>query len=158
MKKRMSVLMLMVALVTGACYNRHIEPEPLFTAEDFPLKVGNWWRYRVTDSYYNTVDTLFIRIDSMKSVNIEKHYYTNMIRGSQNGSGTIIKYSDSLIAYQPSQTYNFPSFTLGIPFGVDSFFINRIGSTKDTVRVIGYEKEYELFEKKYAVFHVKGSR
>ena len=58
----MSVLMLMVALVMGACYSQHIEPEPLFTAEDFPLKVGNWWRYRLTDDYNNEVDTLLMRI------------------------------------------------------------------------------------------------
>ncbi|MBX7241227.1 MAG: hypothetical protein K1X92_05705 [Bacteroidia bacterium] len=157
MKKRMSVFMLMVALVTGACCNRHIEPEPIFTAEDFPLKVGNWWRYRVTDSLNNTVDTLFMRIDSMKIMNDEKHYFINTIQGSQIGGGTFIVFSDTLIIYEPSQNYNFPIFTLRFPFGVDSFYINRIYGKRDTLNILSYEKEYQLFGKKYPAFHITSS-
>ncbi len=151
----MSVLMLMVALLMGACYNRHIEPEPLFTAEDFPLKVGNWWRYRLTDDENNTVDTLLMRIDSVEYTVGENRFHCSFIKNNINERGQIRK-RDTVIYYFPVLNYAIADFTLGIPCGVDSFFINRVNG-RDTVRVLSYEKEYELFGKKYETFHVKGS-
>ena len=62
-----------------------------------------------------------------------------------------------MIYYKPVQNQVSNGFTLGILFGVDLFFINRANGGKDTVNVLSYEKEYELFGKKYEVFHVKGS-
>ena len=147
--------MLMVALVMGACYNRHIEPEPLFTAEDFPLKVGNWWRYRLTDDENNTVDTLLMRVDSVEYTDGESRFYCSFIKNNINERGQIRK-RDSVIYFYPLQYQPITNFTIGVPCGVDSFFINRVNGV-DTVRVLSYEKEYELFGKKYEVFHVKGS-
>ncbi len=151
----MSVLMLMVALVTGACYNRHIEPEPLFTAEDFPLKVGNWWRYRLTDDENNTVDTLLMRIDSVEYTVGENRFHCSFHKRNIIERGQIRR-NDTVIFYKPVQNQVINGFTLGIPFGVDSFFINRVNG-RDTVRVLSYEKEYELFGKKYEAFHIKSS-
>ena len=102
-----------------------------------------------------TRDTLLMRIDSVEYTDGESRFYCSFIKNNIIERGQIRK-RDTVIYYFPVLNYAIADFSLGIPFGVDSFFINRVNGV-DTVRVLSYEKEYELFGKKYEVFHIKSS-
>lgn len=89
----------------------------VFDQDDFPVKVGNWWRYRVVDSNYGTIDTLLVFVDSVIDISEGKYRCTLSEQGAMIDSSLIIINQDSMVYKGLGSFYSyFGEFKLEFPF------------------------------------------
>lgn len=113
---------------------------PVFDQNDFPMDVGNWWRYRVVDSNFGTIDTLLISVDRVLDINESKFLCNLTLYGEIVDSSVVTINADSLVYDGLLSFYSyFGEFKLKFPFQVDDtwrgFFI------QDTVRAISHVED-----------------
>ena len=118
MKKYLFILVPALMFVYSCKHARLVDAE--FINTPFPLKVGNWWRYRVTDTTVSTtrLDTLTFSIVSVSKSGDTSNYIGELkISGAVVGSGL---YSISTNQLQYKQLYsnyvNFIPFIIKPPF------------------------------------------
>ncbi|MEN9609756.1 MAG: hypothetical protein RLZZ628_570 [Bacteroidota bacterium] len=115
--KTIPICLLFVLTSLSSCRQDKIEPVA-FDKEAYPLAVGNWWRYKVTNLRENVTDTLLLQID-LKT--IRDGVTTYRCHLEQNGSivdSAQMVLSNSELSYQGlNPNYSFlGEFKLKLPF------------------------------------------
>lgn len=128
-----------------------------FDQNDFPVKVGNWWLYRVIDSNYGTIDTLLVSVDSILDISEGRFHCTLTEHGAIVDSSVIVINSDSLV-YDGLKSYYsyFGEFKLKFPFQKGDtwrgFFV------EDTVRAVSQVDDFTYGGVTYpSIFNLKRS-
>jgi hypothetical protein len=93
-----------------------------FQSIDFPIKVGNWWKYKVTDFYGGTIDTLIVEVvDKItnETYRCELRYNNSVV------DSAIITVSETTLSYEGlNQDYSyFGNFKLTFPFNDNDSWI-----------------------------------
>lgn len=127
-----------------------------FTKDDFPIAVGNWWKYKHTDFLSNTTDTILLRVISLQTNTTSSKEYTCIVEefGQVVDTAKLIL-GDSTIAYNsynPNYSY-FGDFFMTAPFKVDSKWANSIYN--DSTTVISYSEGVKYNGVPYNVFFLK---
>lgn len=112
--------MLVLIFITSCKCKDDSKPssKAVFKQSDFPVAVGNYWEYRVTNEQNGNVDSLLIEVISIVgSVNSDEYLCTMSLSGVVVDSSYIIVNSDSLLyeSFNPETTY-FADFKLKFPF------------------------------------------
>jgi hypothetical protein len=128
-----------------------------FTVKSFPLNVGNWWKYKVTDLYYHKSDTELMKIVSVKE-NLGYKTFTCYFLDSNEfviDSAFIKVYPNEII----SNTFlewgisYFGSYDLHFPLiSGDSIISDSFGNK---TKVISFSPGYNHFGKLYDVYTIE---
>lgn len=129
----------------------------VFDQNDFPIKVGNWWRYRVVDSNFGTLDTLIISVDRVLDANESQFFCKLKMGGEFVDSSVVTINADSLVYDGLLSFYSyFGEFKLKFPFQVDDVW--RGFSVQDTVRAISQVDDFTYAGVTYpSIFTLKRS-
>lgn len=149
------VIALIILLIGIGCSHENIPPTS-FDATGYPLNLGNWWRYKVTDSIRNTTDTLLLKLTHKMSQNDSIIYRCDLEkRGSIVDSAQII-FSKSALSYTYlGNNYSlFGEFKLKLPFYTGETWK---GNGIDAIDVLSFASNYDVLGKKYDVYFIKRS-
>jgi hypothetical protein len=105
-----------------SCNKESIDVENGFQSTDFPIQVGNWWKYKVVDSYAGTTDTFIVQV--VAELNKES-YRCELRYGSSVVDSAIIAMTETTLSYEGlNQNYSyFGNFKLTFPFNEDDHWI-----------------------------------
>jgi hypothetical protein len=129
-----------------------------FNEADFPVKVGNWWKYLRVDFNFNTVDTLLVSVDSLNNNTTSKEYFCKLYRNEQLvDSSKIIVGKDSLVYRGLNLGYSyFSEFKMKFPFQEGSTWQGFYPT--DTVMAISSVEDFNLSGQNYdVIFNIKRS-
>lgn len=89
-----------------------------FSSDDFPVKVGNWWRYQVYDAFSHVTDTLTLRVVSKTINGNQTKFDCELYKNLQLIDTAYYLISDTKIEYNSKNVdYSyFGNFYLSIPF------------------------------------------
>lgn len=150
-------IMLMFLLLTNSCKKDDANPN-LFNIGSFPLNVGNWWRYKVTDYDEHTTDTVLMKIVSMK---VNGGFKTFTCYFDTNGmivdSSYFKIYNNELIfnSYDTQDFSYFGTFDFVFPFISGDSSISKTNGFK--TKIISSTNGYKLFGNSYDVYTVQTS-
>lgn len=141
-----------------------------FDKSSFPLKVGNWWRYRVQNLYspydkLSSFDTLTFKIVS-EEIFLEKKIYKCITIGSKFGDidTTNIELNDSLLSHKSKRRDCYaliPEFVIKIPLSAyDKWSMNTANwkgnhTIRDTNYLVSYNKNFKMLNNFYDIFYLK---
>lgn len=126
-----------------------------FQSTDFPIKVGNWWKYKVTDFYGGTIDTLVIEV--MNKIDNE-NYHCELIYNNSVVDSALINITETTFTYEGlNQDYSFfGNFKLSFPFNEDDNWVGFYNP--DTVVVTSEINEFTINGETFSpVYNLKRS-
>ena len=91
---------------TTIIYNGKVQP--VFKISSFPLNVGNWWRYRVQDFFSKSMDTILVKVVSLKTEGTNKLFICHVELYNEIIDSALITLSDSVISYK---TFNIVGYS-----------------------------------------------
>tara|TARA_R110002050_G_scaffold190268_1_gene324915 strand:+ start:2163 stop:2801 length:639 start_codon:yes stop_codon:yes gene_type:complete len=155
--------LLLVGLLFSASCKKNTEPiklvEEKFTSDNYPVKIGNWWKYKVTDFYSGTIDTLVVEVVSeVDNSNGSMSYRCEL---KQNGSivdSSIIIVSEVEFSYKGLNPYYsyFGDYKLTFPFNAGSFWEGAYST--DTVIVTSRIDKFTINGTEYSpIYNLKRS-
>jgi len=129
--------------------------QPIFKISSFPLNVGNWWRYRVQDFFSKSIDTILVKVVSLKNDGAHKFYFCHIELNNEIVDSAQITLSDSVISYK---TFNiigysyFAEFYLKYPFsyGYAWHGVNQ----NDSLSVAPYNQDISILGKHYKTYYI----
>ncbi|MFN0216859.1 MAG: hypothetical protein ACKVT2_21595 [Saprospiraceae bacterium] len=127
----------------------------LFNQDQFPLKVGNWWRYRVNDLYTQSTDTLTITIVSETISGSTTEYRCALKqKGIEVDSGYFKTTNNSLEYNGLNSFYSyFGNFILQTPFNIGDkwkgIYLN--DSLGATARIASFDVLGKTYEPVYTL-------
>jgi hypothetical protein len=126
-----------------------------YTKSDFPIKVGNWWRYKQGDFLANTTDTFILKVVSMRNLN----YFCNVEQNNKIIDSALITLNDNEITYRGLNTnYSyFGDFQIFFPLSVgDKKEISLIGvGLGDSMSVISLTQNVKFLGNPYDIYFLK---
>ena len=157
------VVLLTVLLFPLSCK----KDEPVIVEDDvnqieqseFPLMVGNWWKYKVTDFYAGTTDTLTVKVIGVEdsSVNTKRFSCLLFMKGLVVDSSEIV-ISENEISYKGLNPYYsyFGNYKLVFPIALNDEWVGF--NNPDTIRVVGVSENVEIEGTLYAqIYSLKRS-
>ncbi len=147
-------LILIIVSCSNDNNNVNTIPNHIYTNKSFPLKVGNWWRYKVYDD--NGVDTCIFKIVS-DSVSNNNHYYlcTAKCRIIEKIDTTQFILNDTSLIYKSFRIDGYaiiPEFSLKLPFSSGDTWHGRFPIDSSTVA--SYDTNYKILGKSYDIFFI----
>lgn len=143
------VLWMSAALLFCFACKKSDEGNLLFNKDQFPLKVGNWWRYDVHDFYAQSTDTLLITVISKTDNGSDAEYKCSLTKhGIQVDSG-YFKTTNSSIEYRglyPLYSH-FGDFLLRTPFNIGDKWSGLY--LKDTLSATARVPSFKVLDKTY---------
>lgn len=138
------ITILFVLIIAACCKDKVAAPDAVsgFQKDDFPISVGNWWRYQVIDAMQQTTDTLTLKVVDF---DLSQSTFTcQIIQHNQIVDTGYFIISSNRIEYKGiNQNYSyFGNFTLTVPFQVGSSWIG--DNPKDTVSVLSKVESFEI--------------
>lgn len=115
MKKKYCIIA--VLFFALSCSRKTNNIPNIFTQTSYPMAVGNWWQYQVTDFGGGSTDTIILKAISLSVNGTNKNFTCYLIQnGTIVDSGHFIQ-SDSGLSYSGSRRYStFGEFSLKFPF------------------------------------------
>lgn len=135
-------------------HNPVVNPDPVnaYQKSDFPLAVGNWWRYRKIDVLASYIDTLVLTVISSSTVGKSNIYLCYIQENGMNVDTANFVTNDTVISYKAKSDYSyFGDFTLVMPFTVNTIW----GSALDSSKVISYTDSVHVLNNYYNTFFIK---
>lgn len=153
MKTIIFIIGLSIFLCLSACdEDEPTQPSNQFELKDFPLKIGNWWKYQVIDSLNNTQDTLLIKVSGDGYNNgFHNNVLKVFLKDSLIGSSKIVS-SENTITFFKNDTskiwnyFSFKDFFFKLPLSV--------GNKWDTYIVESYNENVDILNHKYNGFKI----
>lgn len=148
-----SLILFTVVCLLG-CKQSDVEPGA-FTETSYPLKVGNWWRYKVSDSLSKTEDTLRLQIIGQTTKNdLTVYKCALMQRGTIVDSAQIIVSATQLFYEGLNRSYSYlGEFILKIPFYQGETWQGAVGT--GITNATSYQTAYNVLGKKYDCYTLK---
>ncbi len=148
MKKLIGIILLISMF--SSCSKDNTTADNSFNKENYPIKVGNWWKYRMDDVYYGT-DTLTLKVLSSYNKSDTIFYLCDIF----NSKGILIdtgKYTltNNYIEYRGRNSSNsyLNNFNFKFPFKPKDFWFGPYRYA-DTIKVIGYADSAKFFYRTY---------
>jgi hypothetical protein len=136
------LLLLFIAL--SCCKIDNNNPQT-FTENSYPLAVGNWWQYQLTDLYYGSVDTITLDVISMVKSGPYMKYTCNFIyNGNVTDSGYFLQ-SDTSMSFEVANSYSVAclNFYLKFPVATGQYWQGAFpGDSIMVLSVVGSEGYY----------------
>jgi hypothetical protein len=154
MKMILRFLLISFISILFACRRDNVEQSP-FDKTAYPVNIGNWWRYKVVDTFYNKVDTLLLKIISKTTNNDLTIYKCHLEQRNQIVDSATMTLSGTELSYQGlNGNYSyFGDFKLKFPFNQGESWNN--DSAMDVTKVLAYTMGYDVLGKKYNVFSLQ---
>jgi hypothetical protein len=151
MRKRIVLLVTLgIAMFAVQCCKKDpttpTKPLYIFNKSDFPLAVGYWWKYRVTDHQGGDDDTITVRINSQEIVGSETHYEFDVRRnnGAIVDSGYYVSEDDRILYKSKHPGYPFFGNTFySFPMQDSSSWV--ASSPSDNVYVVGIADSIKFY-------------
>jgi hypothetical protein len=149
------VMGLTIALISLLSCRADIVEPAAFEQRSYPLHVGNWWRYNVTNLNKQTSNTLLLKIVSEQTNNSVTTYRCEL---EQNGrivdsAQMILAQSELIYKALGSDRSFFGDFKLKLPFhNGDTWEGN---SLSDKIEVISFLPNYAFLGENYDVYNIK---
>lgn len=147
---------ILIALI--ACKKNYgvISSANVYKISDYPLKLNNQWRYKVTDFYSGTTDTLTLQIISVKSSDSELDWFCTLSeKGRIVDSGKYVQTQTQVSYIGLNKNYSyFGDFIFSFPIAANSLWIGFY--PVDTVKLISIDSNLIVNGIKYDdIFYVK---
>ncbi|MCW3128217.1 MAG: hypothetical protein JWO03_3875 [Bacteroidetes bacterium] len=145
---RIAILLLFI-LSLASCH-KSTTPTDTFSRNDFPMAVGDWWRYQVIDVNAPT-DTLLMTVIASSGNGSTKDYtytiYKNAYHRTVDTGHFII--SDTGLSYNTTNPYYsyFGSFNLKLPFQKEQQWVGSL--PHDTITAVGRAAVVKIMGKDY---------
>ena len=155
--KKYSIL-IYILLSFYSCKKENTSNTNEFSKADYPIKIGNWWRYQVADFMQQTTDTLMLKVVSLSNTNNQEVYTCQLILNNQIVDTGYYTISSDRIEYSGfRQDYSyFGNFTLTLPFQVGFKWIGV--NPKDTVKALSRIATFRINGKDYSpIYNLKRS-
>lgn len=126
-----------------------------FNKLSYPLKVGNWWRYRVLDFNSNFIDTLQLKIvrQTVNNAEVTYTFYLHEFGAIVDSAQMVLSATElTYKGMDPHYSY-FGDFKLKLPFYQGDTW--KGFSEADSTKVISYSKDYEVMGKNYDIYYLK---
>ena len=152
MKTKIIISLLLILVVS--C-NKDKPQKDEFSTDAFPVKEGNWWRYRRVDMLSNYVDTIMLRVVDLKIIGSKKEYICYVEKSGEILDSATITIGENIVKYasfDPNYSY-FGDFNLTTPFAQSSLWTNLTDA--DTTKVISFSKEVMILGNPYDIYFLK---
>jgi hypothetical protein len=138
MKKNIYLTVLLIVFVLSC---RKVTNQPAFTSTSFPLAVGNWWQYQLTNNSIGYTDTFMLSVVSISDTGSYVKYECNYIyHGSVTSSGYFLQ-SDTSISFTNPGAYaslaSYHNFYLRLPAFAGSHWPGTFPDPADSTVVDG---------------------
>lgn len=126
-----------------------------FSSDDFPVKVGNWWRYKRVDMLSNYVDTITLNVIDVTISGSKKEYKCYVEKSGLVLDSAILTLDENSVKYASFNTnYSyFGDFNLVTPFSPKSNWTNLTDA--DTTKVISFSKGVMILGNPYDIYFTK---
>lgn len=123
-----------------------------FSVADFPIKEGNWWRYKKSNIQNNIIDTIRLRVIKLNANGVSKEYACIIEKGGQIVDSATLTLDPNLIKYQGADLeYSyFCNFFIQMPFSVTSSWKNQ--AVSDSTKVVAYISGENINGKSYNTY------
>jgi hypothetical protein len=156
--KTISICLVLTLISLLGCRRDKIEPTA-FDKDSYPLNVGNWWRYKVTNLRAQTTDTLLLKMDAKIIQNnvvtykchLEQEKTKNILDSAQ------VVLSNTELSYKSldGNSAFFGDFKLKLPFHTGDKWDGY--SDVDAFKVASFTANDEVLGKKYNIYDIQRS-
>lgn len=151
------LLFLVVSNISCQKAKNNAEPRYAYNLKNFPLNINDQWRYKVTDFYYNSIDTITLKVvNKIQNNDSEIDWRCNIYDDSLVIDSGLFRQINDRLSYDglnPNYSY-FGNLIFSFPITPNSYWIGDYAV--DTVRLISIDSNITIQSKTYEnVFYIK---
>jgi hypothetical protein len=152
--KRFGIGLMITLIGLFSCRLDKVEPSA-FDQQSYPLNVGNWWRYNVTDLRKQTSKTLLLRIVSKQTNNDVTTYRCNLEQNGNIVDSAQMILSPSALLYKGlgADDSFFGDFKLKLPFQKGETWEGMF--PQDKIEVVAFKPDYVVLGQKCDLYDIK---